>query len=266
MKMKKNAFSYLMLAGIMLLGFTSCSDSDDGNAAEQEGNARLTVNMVDAPGDYDAVNVDVQGVEIIYANDTNVNLNVESEMYNLLDLTGGVYAQLAVLDEVPAGTISQIRLILGDNNTVVVDGQTNDLQTPSAQQSGLKVQLNQTLEPGYDYEYTLDFDVEESIVEQGNGGYLLKPVIRASATASTGIIEGSVSPAIPALVTASNGSVEVSAYTSLDGSFALYGLPEGEYTLTITPAIDTNLNVYTETNVMVVSGETNFLTAITLGL
>src|SRR5690554_2091884 len=127
--------------------------------------------------------IDVEEVVIKYnGNQEDRVLGIEGGVYDLLELTAGVNV-LLYNDEVPAGDISQIRLILGEENSIVVDGEVLPLDTPSAQQSGLKIQVHQTLEAGVLYEFILDFDVDKSIVAQGNGGYSLKPVIRATTTA-----------------------------------------------------------------------------------
>lgn len=252
----------LTMTALALFAFMSCSDDD--NAGDVNDPARISVKLVDDPGDYEAVFVDVQDVQVKYnggEGETSIG-EVNAGVYDLLELTGGVNVLLADDNEIPAGNISQIRLILGDSNTVVVDGQTHPLQTPSAQQSGLKIQVNETLEPGILYEFTLDFDVEESIVTQGNGGYLLKPVIRASVEAETGAISGLVIgvPDSQVLVTAVNDETEeeISAYTDANGIFLLNGVPEGTYTLTfeadtalelepiIVPGIEVNVGSTTE--------------------
>jgi hypothetical protein len=133
-------------------------------------------------------------------------------------------------------------LVLGSENSIVVDGQTYPMSTPSAQQSGLKIQLNETLEGGIFYEFLLDFDVDRSIVAQGNGDYSLKPVIRASTEAESGAITGNVLPVgTQTLVTATNGTDEISAYTNASGTFVLSGVPAGTYTLTY--EADVNLNI-----------------------
>jgi hypothetical protein len=75
------------------------------------------------------------------------------KVYNLLDLTAGVNVLLAD-NLVPSGKLGQIRLLLGDKNTVVV-GIRPILKTPSAQQSGLKLKINQTLVAGATYEFML---------------------------------------------------------------------------------------------------------------
>lgn len=220
------------LVFMTIIGFVSCNDNDDNGT--NQGTARMSLQLVDAPGDYDAVYIDVQDVVVKYqGSDDEIPIGeVNTGIYNLLELTGGVSVLLAD-EQLPAGEISQIRLILGSENSIVVDGESYPLSTPSAQQSGLKIQLNETLEEDVFYEYILDFDVEKSIVVQGNGGYSLKPVIRASLVADAGKISGQVLPiGIQTLVTASDGTNEVSAYTDAAGNFMLYGLPEGTYTVT----------------------------------
>ncbi|HET8803062.1 MAG TPA: DUF4382 domain-containing protein, partial [Aequorivita sp.] len=179
----------LSLITLLFVGFASCSDDENPN--NNEGKAQLAVRLTDAPGDYEAVLVDVEEVVVKYNDGEDVVLAINAGIYDLLELTAGVNV-LLFNDEVPAGNISQIRLVLGEENTIVVDGQTLPLATPSAQQSGLKIQVNENLEPGILYEFMLDFDVDESIVTQGNGEYSLKPVIRATTAAESGAISGTI--------------------------------------------------------------------------
>lgn len=256
---KLNAFSKMAILALGLITFAACSSDDDNGNSTEENKAKMSVRLVDAPGDYDEVNIDVEDVVIKYSGgEAETSLNaINVGVYNLLELTGGASVILADGYEVPAGNVSQIRLILGDDNTIVVDGETKPLSTPSAQQSGLKINLNTELQPGISYEYVLDFDVEKSIVAQGNGGYSLKPVIRATAVAETGIISGNVilPSTAPALVTASNSTTSVSAYTNAQGEFQLYGLPAGTYTLTIESDASLNLPTITIPDVVVVNGE-----------
>lgn len=242
----------LSLIALLFIGFASCSDDDSNN---NEGTAKLAVRLTDAPGDYDAVFVDVEEVVIKYNDGDDVLLGINAGIYNLLELTAGVNV-LLFNDEVPAGNISQIRLVLGENNTIVVDGQTLPLATPSAQQSGLKIQINENLEPGILYEFMLDFDVDKSIVSQGNGEYSLKPVIRATTVAESGAISGTVIP-IGALtmVTAVNGLTEISTYTNLQGEFLLSGVPDGVYTVTFQADLGLGLPPVVVNNVTVVQGE-----------
>ncbi len=258
-------FGILMLS---VFAFYACSDDDDSNGIPDDKEARISVKLVDAPGDYDAVYVDVEDVLIKYNGEVEGNVDgeislddVEDGVYNLLELTGGVSVMLADDDDVPVGRINQIRLVLGDDNSVVVDGQSYPLQTPSAQQSGLKVQINQDLEAGETYAFTLDFDVEKSIVEQGNGGYLLKPVIRGSLDIETGAISGTVIGLVAGtqtLITATHQETqeEISTYTDAESKFVLNGLPEGTYTLSFEVASELGLDPIVLTDIEVEAGST----------
>ncbi len=242
------------LIALFVIGLAACSN-DDSDATDN-GKARLSLRLMDAPGDYEAVFVDVREVVIKY-NDgrDDVTLAINAGVYDLLELTAGVNI-LLFNDEVPAGAISQIRLVLGDNNSIVVDGQTLPLNTPSAQQSGLKIQVNETLQPGILYEFMLDFDVDKSIVSLGNGSYNLKPVIRANTVAQSGSISGTIVPlGILALVTATDGINEISSYTNLQGGFLLSGVTNGTYTVTIQADVALGLPDVVIPNVVVVTGE-----------
>src|SRR5690554_5861410 len=252
----------ISLISLLFLGFASCSDDDSVNVG---GNAKLVLRLTDAPGDYEAVFIDVEEVVIKYnGSQEDRVLGIEGGIYDLLELTGGVNV-LLYNDEVPAGDISQIRLILGEENSIVVDGQTLPLSTPSAQQSGLKIQVHQRLEPGVLYDFILDFDVDKSIVTQGNGGYSLKPVIRATTTAESGSISGKVLPVgILSKVTAANESIEISAYTNLQGDFLLNGVPEGTYTVTIQADLGLAIPEVVVENVTVVRGEVTSMGEINL--
>ena len=251
---KMKSLLKLSLITLLFVGFTSCSDDDSGS--NNEGKAKLALRLMDAPGDYEKVFIDVQEVVIKYDDGhDDVNLAINAGVYDLLELTAGVNV-LLFDDEVPAGNISQIRLILGDNNSIVVDNESHPLATPSSQQSGLKIQVHQNLEAGILYEFMLDFDVDKSIVEQGNGGYSLKPVIRATTVAESGAISGTViPPGILAMITADNGVTQISTYANPTGAFLLSGVPDGTYTITIEADIALGIPPVVIENVTVVQGE-----------
>lgn len=208
---------------------------DKDNSSET---TKVTVRLTDAPGDYQQVNVDVTGVEFKMKNGTLVKLNVTKGIYNLLNFVNGMDTLIAS-SNVESGTLSQVRLILGPNNTIKVDGTVYPLTTPSAQQSGLKLSMNSELTPGVDYNLLLDFDANLSIVSTGNGTYQLKPVIRAIAEATTGSVHGSVltTLALPAIVSATNGTATYTTVTDAEGRFLIRGLVEGAYSITITPIL-----------------------------
>ncbi len=279
MKYLKNVnLKSVMIAVLISAGLVGCSEDD--SSAPSNGTANLSVRMTDAPGDYDAVFVDVQDVEIHVETAAELEEDVDGDgwisvgdvetgVYDLLELTGGV-SQVLANTEVPAGYVSQMRLILGSENSVVIDGESKPLNTPSAQQSGLKLQLNQQFEAGESYAFLLDFDVDQSVVTTGNGGYNLKPVIRVSAEADAGAVVGTVVKPVDleinlqSLVVLSNENVTISAYTDANGNFSLNGVPAGTYNLTVTAEEDANLDAFMLADVEVKPNETTDLGEINL--
>lgn len=256
------------LTATTLLVMSSCSNNDDGSNAQ--GTSRMQVRMTDAPGDYDEVNVEVIDVQVknttAAGEDGWVSIgNISAGVYNLLDLTGGVTVLLAD-NEIPSGNLGQLRLVLGTNNTVVKNGVTYDLDTPSAQQSGLKLQVNQQLQANVDYEFLIDFDVDQSVVEAGgSGGFNLHPVLRLSTDSTSGSIRGIVAPNVnQAMASVIVAGQVVSAYADALGNFVIHGVPAGTYTVTVTSESSVGTGpVYVE-NVTVVNGQVSDIGNISL--
>lgn len=160
-----------VLAVLMGVALHSCDDDEEF--------AQLRLRLTDAPADYQQVNIDVQQVRIKMASDTNafIDLDTRAGIYDLLQLRDGVDTLLAD-DLIPAGTLREIRLILGYENTVMVDSTLHTLLTPSAHSSGYKIKLNRPVDSDELTEITIDFDAMESVNPHPNGGYLLQPVLK----------------------------------------------------------------------------------------
>lgn len=229
--MKKNLFTTLIFFMSGVLAFSSCSKDDD-NKSTSNGMATVSMRLTDGPADYDAIKLDIQSVEVTMAGSSAVALApVHPGIYNLLDFRNGLDT-LLVRADVPPGTVQQIRLILGNNNSIIVDGTEYPLNTPSAQESGLKLNLNQSFIAGGAYTIWIDFDAGKSIVKTGNGSYKLKPVVRAYSALTNGQIEGYVLPSTAlATVYAISGVDTFAAIPASDGYFRFSGLPSGIYSV-----------------------------------
>lgn len=226
----------MSLAVALIFGLaTACKDDD--KSSTNDGKATMKFRLTDAPAVYDAVLIDIEDVEVHSESSGWVSLKtVKPGIYNLLDFRNGLDTLFAQ-GEVPAGKVSQIRLILGSDNSVVLNGISSPLKTPSAQQSGLKLQVNYTLEAGVVYEFWLDFDASRSIVVKGNGDFSLKPVIRVFTKSSTGSIDGYVSPiSAQSNILAYSGNDSASAISDAStGYFLLSGLNPATYTVEFDP-------------------------------
>ncbi|HWK03151.1 MAG TPA: DUF4382 domain-containing protein [Puia sp.] len=232
MKIVKFLFIILTVLATGGLIFSSCNKSADN------GTGHLQVMLTDGPANYNAVYIDVQKVEVNVSSDTGTGsgwqtVNVlRPGIYNLLKFSNGIDTLLASAD-LPAGNLSQMRLVLGNNNSVVIDGQSYPLKTPSAQQSGLKFNIHSTLTAGIVYRLWIDFDANRSIVSTGNGGYLLKPVIRTYAEAIGGSIKGFVLPfgAKPQVWAAMGTDTLMALPDSATGYYFFGGVTAGNWNL-----------------------------------
>src|SRR6187549_1331479 len=248
--------SALILSLVSLTVLNSCQKN-----AASNGNARLQVYLTDAPGDYEAVYIDVKDVQINVTGDSTNGWqslqNVNAAAYDLLKLVNDDDTLLADAN-IPSGKLHQMRLVLGTENYVKIEGtsQLIKLETPSAQQSGLKLNIQQDVVDGILYTITLDFDVSKSIVKTGNNKYILKPTIRTILNAAGGSIKGVVMPkTFQSAVYAVQGVDTVaSTYTDSDGGYLLRGLAAGTYGVFYKPSdvtykdsLRTNINVLVNT-------------------
>lgn len=267
--------------GLVASGLLACGGSGGGTAST--GTLRLA--LTDAPAcGYEHVYVTVNQIRVhqsASAEDSEPGwseLRIPSQRVDLLSLTNGVLKELGSLP-LPAGTYQQVRLVLADNpgnpspanplaNALVLTGTTNELalSTPSAQQSGYKLQARFDVQSGQVADMVLDFDACRSIVKAGaSGRYNLKPVVSVIKRLTTAI-EGYVDPAIAASVLVStrdpDNQLRSTVPNPTTGKFMLAYLPEStNYTVVVAGQ---NLTTAAVTNVPVslAMGVTSLNTAL----
>ncbi|PMS19027.1 hypothetical protein C0Z18_14440 [Trinickia dabaoshanensis] len=205
MKILNKAAASVLIAPMVL---AACGGGGGGSASTPTGtvNAQIT----DAPAcGFDHVYVTVSQVRINASSSAGDNDSgwatialATPQKIDLLALTNGAMATLGQTT-LPAGQYQQIRLVLAQNqgnsmaNSVVVSGTSAEqaLATPSATQSGLKIIRPFDVAANSTVDLVLDFNACKSVVQQGNGGYALKPVVTATPTTVVGTIDGYVAPA-----------------------------------------------------------------------
>lgn len=260
----KNTFCFPVFIALVSLLIASCGGSDSKPSSNR---ARMQVFLTDDPGNYQEVLIDVRDVRINYSSDTASGwqslANVRTGTYDLLKLVNNRDTMLADAD-LAAGRIQQIRLVLGPNNFVKVNNQTFPLETPSAQQSGLKINIRQDVNAGVLYKLLLDFDAGRSIVKTGNNKYILKPVIRATLRAQGGSLRGFVNPAtFVTNVFAIQGADTVAGTLTSSGNYYLRGLNAGTYTLAFVPG-DTTFRKQTKSGIIVNNNSLTTIDTVTL--
>lgn len=234
------------LSALLLAAASGCGSSSTGTGA-------INLHLTDAPGDYAEVNIDVREVQIASSAGWQT-IASPNRVIDLMTLTNGVSETLASNFPIEAGHYTQMRLLLGPNNTVLPAGATEPvpLTVPSGLQSGIKLNVNFDVEPGTTKDVFIDFDAHRSIFvhEAGaSGKYILRPVVTCFAQVVTGSISGVVTdtatgqPVAGALVMAetvdASGAAIVRSTTSdATGKYALPLLPVGaSYYLVTQPMV-----------------------------
>ena len=236
--------SVITMIALMLM--VNCDNADNSKSET----ARIQLKLVDEPGDYEQVNIEI--IDIQYRSteedESWQSFTPESGYPLNVDITELIAGNsLLLTDEVvPVGLLKQVRLVLSDNNTLKIEGEDDliPLDTPSAQQSGLKLNLDKELEAGFVYSFILDWNVQKSIVKAGNSGkYILKPVIKVNAEVNSGSISGKVVEIIEDIETPiANQLIEVyttegdlikDTLTNENGDFVIQGLEAGGYIIKI---------------------------------
>lgn len=206
------------IAALALYQLAGCSGTGGGSSAASATGV-LKLSITDKPSDnYSSVVVTVSEVRAVPAgrenaadNDPALPVIARFSTPKAIDVMQLQFIQQA-LGEVtlPAGSYSQIRLVLAPNPNGQGQAPVNyltlksapttaiALKSPSGQQSGLKILGPLQVKPGVVNAVAIDFDPNTAIVQEGNGSYLLKPTgIRliqlASDLTQYGTIGGTVS-------------------------------------------------------------------------
>lgn len=227
------------------IGFTACQKS-------QSGKTQMSVKITDAPGNYDAIILNIKEVNVITSSGSST-LAIGAKPFDILKFRNGRDTLIAN-ETIPSGTLKEVRLVLyPTGNRIVVGGVSYDLTTPSGQTSGVKLKVQEELVDGVAYTLMLDFDAAKSIVQTGSGKFILKPVIRTIPNAVSGAITGMVSPILSApKVYAITGVDTVGTIIDATGKFYFNGMAAGTYKINFesaAPYINKSL-----TNVAVTTG------------
>jgi hypothetical protein len=173
---------YLLFFAIVVIAFLACSKENDSSTTRT-----VKVLLTDNPMDAEEVNVDIKSVRLKQGDDDDnddnddddngwTSIDTKDTIYNLLSLQNDVNVLLAS-GPFPFEHLEEVRLILGENNTIKIDGKVYPLKVPSGSASGLKIKVDRDLSEG-ENEIIIDFDAALSVHETGNGKYMLRPVIR----------------------------------------------------------------------------------------
>ena len=201
------------------------------------GGGTLNLFMSDAPlPEVTSLNITIDRIEA-HLDGQWIEIETEPQTIDLLTLTQN--ETMIGSAGVPSGTYTQIRLFVSEA-TVTDDTGTHDVTIPSAAQTGIKLNVNATVD-GSAVGILMDFNVQKSLIRQGNGKYRLQPVIPVVLKDQAGSISGYATyggqmiKGVHVTATYTDGTnyplgTEVNTSMSMvDGSFKLWALKEGVY-------------------------------------
>lgn len=217
---------------------------------------------------FDKVFIDIKKVEI-KLEDNGVDslggwfsLSITPGVYDILRFRNGVDTLFGT-GTIPANRkLQKIRLTLGNNNSVVMNGQTQPLKVKDNNNEVIaKLDASNVEMSGTDqFLFWIDFDAGKSIKTDNSGsgnnnGFELRSNIRIFSKKKSGRIEGRVLPAAAqAIVSAINGTDTVTARPEREGEFKFVGLKAGTYSLYFN-ATANNYQDTTITNIIVRTNE-----------
>lgn len=205
--------SLMLLAGAIVAG---CGDSSDNSATSdgsQQQTGLLSVNITDAPLDgASELHVYITGLELkpqggktleyFFCDDLLVEGGTVCSNPTILDLDllalqGKISHPLMSQQTIPAQEYNWIRLILDETNPgylkLEATGDTTyPLTIPSGEQTSLKINTKLSLPEGHDLRMTIDFDLRQSLHQNGAGDYILRPTLRLVDNRDVGHLHGTV--------------------------------------------------------------------------
>ncbi len=143
-----------------------------------------SIDCVDSLGTYQQINIDIQKVSVYFLSDGGtpswIDLPTKSGIYDLLKFQNGINA-LIVNGARLSGVVSQIRLVLGNNNTVMVNNIVYKLSLPKGWQTDMVIG-NYKIDEYTSLGVFLHFDADKSVVQSGANMYDFIPIIKTSFT------------------------------------------------------------------------------------
>jgi len=242
----------LLLGITVVLGILLSTGCQEINTdADQQG--RLVIKLTDAPFPFDTIDaaiVNITKVEIRKVSEGDedgnpyISLPIEASEFNLLELRNGISADLVDV-EIDSGNYDLIRVYVEDASLTIKQGETYDMKVPSGSQTGIKIFVEPELHVSSELtgDVLLDFSIEKSFILKGNmftpagiKGFNFKPVIRAVNNTTAGTVEGLVTDTSSVLLEDASVYIiqdtdTISSAATVEGYYAMPGIPAGLYTL-----------------------------------
>jgi hypothetical protein len=272
-KMQKKIMLAITLATTGILILSSCKSTKVDDLNNPSNSTKVSILLTDHQSlIYDKVNLNITKLEI-KVEDNGVdslggwyNLNITPGTFDILRFRNG-FDTLFASGTIPLNRkLQKIRMTLGNNNTVVYQGNTFPLEVKD-NNNQVVANLDETnvqFTAPNQFQFWIDFDAHQSVQQKSNNRYELKSNIKIFSKSKSGRIEGKVLPSVArAIVLAIKGTDTISALPENSGEFKFVGLNAGTYKL----FIDATANSYLDStinNIIVVNNEDTKVNTIIL--
>lgn len=274
---------------LLALNF-SCQKSISAAIDAHSGNSSVNIYLTDDPAlSFDKLLLDIRTLEIkVEDNDQEhhenehqqetddndnhgstsggwMNVSIRAGVYDILSFRNGLDTLLSTGVFSTASKLKKIRLTLGSNNSVVINGTTLPL-TVKGNDNIIVIKIDESavkINAGGTTHCWIDIDGGRSVSRHGNN-FEFKASCKGFSKEKTAGIEGRVLPRdAAAVVMAINGTDTSSAKPSAEGEFKFIGLKAGNYKVlyhaTANNYLDSTMN-----NVIVRLNEDTKLSTVTL--
>ncbi len=230
--MKTIQITSKLIVALLVIFVAACEKDVTKNPAAQSNS--FTIKMTDAPADYSALQVEIEGVEAYLEGSGWVTLSDQAQVVSVLELTNGNEITIATQTGLEAGTYTALALYIGDDNFLVIDENGNQISLNLEGGQRVEFDINEQLSATGHAEVLLDFNVATSIVESSAGSFHFNPEITPIVDAESGV-HGQLSLPLSAaiMLQGANGEISYSAFSDANGAFLIRGVAEGTYSFVV---------------------------------
>lgn len=174
------SFKSLLLSALLLIFLSSCSSEIGSESFE---NSLVSVKLKGTPSQFSAVNIEVLDIQFRVMEDETdpnawISLNtINTGVHDLTSLAQDHVMPLVNYEEMPSEFVYNIKLVLGEQNTATHNGIEHFLDITSEYQNASSNIIEKQLHKNTLYEFTIEFEIDNSVVLISNGNANLNPKI-----------------------------------------------------------------------------------------
>ncbi len=155
--MKKITVIGAIFACAVILFFSTCKKESS------TGTSSMAVRLKDAPAHCDKAKLEIKGIKVYSEKDGWITIPINDTIIDILQLQD-TSALLGIIN-IDAGTITQVQVILGGQDSVTIDGYTYVLALMG---DSLTIKVNDTIAPNSSFTLTIDINAAQSIFDDGD--------------------------------------------------------------------------------------------------